>query len=94
MPKCCLYERSNGKRWKVCTTDAACPQILGDTLLGSWTVGDCDDCPESEPDPTVTVRPYEHPSQEFIEMLERAPLIIEKLKGLGFDPSRPPTLKK
>ncbi len=48
MPKCCYYERTNGERYTLCTSDENCPTIDGDTLIGSWGVTSCDECRTSE----------------------------------------------
>ncbi len=96
MPQCCLYERSNGQRWTYCTTDAQCSNIPGDTFLASWGVGDCADCLGTITPPDdggrVVVPAARHPIFEMLELLEKAPLLVEKLKALGYDPTKPPKL--
>jgi hypothetical protein len=95
MPRCCLYER-NGEYRTVCTSDAQCPEIVGWSKAGNWGVDDCADCGgwDDPDDGRVVARPPGLPGniREIVRVLEMAPLIVEALKKLGFDPTKPPKI--
>ncbi len=101
MAKCCYYERPTGDRYTLCTSGNSCPSITGDTKIGEWGVDDCDDCKintdedtTADDDDTVTIRRlFPDPVlaiQETLRLMEMMPQVIERLKQLGFDPTKPP----
>ena len=64
--RCCYYERGSETK-SVCTTDDACPVLIGWTLVGSWGVDDCADCfgpPQDEPPPPPPPLPKERGERE------------------------------
>lgn len=96
MPKCCFYERADGRRYTLCTEDSECPQIVGDTHIGDWGVADCGDCGigDAEPPPDdvvegVTILPHAPVTSQFLSELENVPRVIALMYKMGLLPYEP-----
>ena len=91
--KCCLYEQANGTRYRICTTDDACPEMAGDTFVGSWGVGDCDECLQGGDKgldlPKIEVELLVDGLRDAIVRLQR---FLELMERYGQDPRKPPEL--
>ena len=95
MSLCCLYKKSNGDRYTLCTSDDNCPQITGDTLIGDWGVDDCDDCGTSDSQPNSDeIQFVQHRSSvsDFLKELEQIPAVIALLEKWGLTPFEEPGL--